>query len=127
MCAIAVLQSAASGGDQSFPSVRPYDLAMRLLPLQMSPAPPSVGGGYRLAGGGRSPSPLRRFSTGGPGAGSGAARAAQLRRRDSTAVSMSIERETPPPGNETAPGQPRRARGRARSTSVHLAPSGEGL
>ena len=94
---------------------------------QMSPAPPSIGGGYRLAGGGRSPSPLRRFSTGGPGAGSGAARAAQLRRRDSTAVSMSIVRETPPQGGAgAAPGQPRCARGRARSTSVHLAPSGAG-
>lgn len=99
---------------------------------QVPPVPPTTGGGYRVAGGGRSPSPLRRFPGAGPGANSGAgpgansASAAALRRRDSSAVSMSIMRETPLPP-DLAAGQPQRAGSRARSSSVMRAPSGETL
>ena len=81
-----------------------------------SPAPPgaaagAITGGYRLAG--RSPSPLRRFER----AASPAASAfdALRRRRDSSAVSMSIVREVAPGG---------RAGSRARSGSMLCAPSG---
>ena len=84
------------------------------------------GGGYRLAGvgrgvGGRSPSPLRCFQQ--PAAWGTLTRD---RRRGSTAVSMSIVREAAPHGARAAPnGGGGRPRGRARSSSVLRAPSGE--